>query len=331
VRRLPARPVSHVACLGFLLAGATATPPPPAPPAPSTDGAAVHVTIETFAIDRKGTWSAGSDEADLIPGTPGVLEKSITLVGRDKSRTQEKVTVKARFTPDATTPEGAACALRADFETRRDAAAPESSRGSGASGGKPAKIAANGPVDRRDALVTLAAGEERLIDVYASPLNEGRIAMRVRCAPSRAEEKPVPDMLALDLSVEKDAEGEPAEILRSQRLLATLGHEAGTVVTAHATLPDAEDGSKRYRRTQLDVTLTPLIVVAGKLQIEVHLTGEIATIGAAGRTQSYPIERSETYIVAPSEPRSFKVEIVARGADEGWKQVTLTVDLIARF
>src|SRR5580765_8442675 len=93
--------VPHAACLGLLLAGAVA-PPQQAPTAsPPSDGAGVHVTIETFAIDRKGTWSAGSDEADLFPGTPGVLEKSVTLVGRDKKRTQDKVTIKARLTPEA--------------------------------------------------------------------------------------------------------------------------------------------------------------------------------------------------------------------------------------
>src|SRR5258707_13745141 len=94
--------VRQAACLGLLLAGAVAPPPLQAPTAsPPADGAAVHVTIETFAIDRKGTWSAGSDEADLFPGTPGVLEKSVTLVGKDRKRTQDKVTVKARLTPDA--------------------------------------------------------------------------------------------------------------------------------------------------------------------------------------------------------------------------------------
>ena len=306
--------VPHAACLGLLLAGAVA-PPQQAPTAsPPADGAGVHVTIETFAIDRKGTWSAGSDEADLFPGTPGVLEKSVTLVGKDKNRTQDKVTIKARLTPEAGPRQEAGCVLRAVFETRRGAGRPDDT-----------------PIDRREAVVTLAAGEERLVDVYASPLIAGRVAMRVSCSPSRSEAKSQPDMVTLDVSVQKDAEGEPAEILRSQRLVASLGHEAGTVVTANATLPDAEDGSKRYRRAQIDAALTPLLIVAGKLQIDVHVTGEIATFGTGGKMVSYPIDHSETFIVAPSEPRSFKVEITARGPDEGWKQVTLTIGVIARF
>ena len=127
-----------------------------APAAPPSDGAGVHVTIETFAIDRKGTWSVGSDESRSLPGTPGVLEKSVTLVGRDKKRTQDKVTIKARLTPDAGPPGEAACVLRVVFETRHGAGHPDDT-----------------PIDRRDALVTLAAGEERLLDVYASPLNAG--------------------------------------------------------------------------------------------------------------------------------------------------------------
>lgn len=305
--------VPHAACLGLLLAGAAAAPPQ-APTAPPPDGAGVHVTIETFAIDRKGTWSVGSDEADLFPGTPGVLEKSVTLVGKDKNRTQDKVIIKVRLTPDAGPGQEAACVLHAVFETRRGAGRPDDT-----------------PIDRRDAVVTLAAGEERLVDVYASPLIAARVAMRVRCAASRPEAKSQPDMVSLDVSVQKDAEGEPPEILRSQRLVATLGHEAGTVVTANATLTDAEDGSKRYRREQIEAALTPLLIVAGKLQIDVRVTGEIATVGAGGKMASYPIDHSETFIVAPSEPRSFKVEITARGADEGWKQVTLTIGVIARF
>ena len=139
-------------------------------------------------------------------------------------------------------------------------------------------------------------------------------------------------MVTLDVSVQKDAEGEPPEILRSQRLVATLGHEAGTVVTANATLSDAEDGSKRYRRAQIEAALTPLLIVAGKLQIDVHVTGEIATVGAGGKMVPYPIDHSETFIVAPSEPRArSKVEITAHGPDEGWKQLTLTIGVIARF
>ena len=306
--------VRQAACLGLLLAGAAPPPLQAAAASPPADGAAVHVTIETFAIHRKGTWSAGSDEADLFPGTPGVLEKSITLAGRDRNKTQDKVTIKASLTPDAGAHPEAACVLHAVFETRRGAGRPDDT-----------------PIDRRDTQVSLATGEERLVDVYASPLNEGRVAMRVRCDPSRPEANSLPDMVALDVSVQKDAEGEPAEILRSQRLVATLGHEAGTVVTANATLPDAEDGSKRYRRAQIEAALTPLLIVAGRLQIDVHVTGEIATVGTGGKMVPYPIDHSETFIVAPSEPRSFKVEITARGPDEGWKQVTLTVGLIARF
>ena len=313
MRHTSARPVPHAACLGLLLAGAVAPPQAPAAPPPA-DRAAVHVSVETFAIDRKGTWSAGSDEADLFPGTAGVLQKSVTLTGKDRNRTQDQVTITARLTPDAGAPQEAACVLHAVFETRRGAGRPDAA-----------------PIDRRDAGVTIAPGEERLIDVYASPLNDGRVAMRVRCAPSRPEAKSVPDMVTLDVSVEKDAEGEPPEILRSQRLVATLGREAGTVVTANATLPDAEDGSKRYRREEIEAVLTPLIIVAGKLQIDVRVTGEIATVGTGGTRVRYPIDHSETFVVAPSEPRSFKVEITARDPDEGWKQVTLTVGVIARF
>jgi hypothetical protein len=295
-------------------------------PAPHADGVAVHVAIETFGIDRKGTWSAGADEADLMPLAPGLLEKTLTLTGRDAHRTTETVLVRARFTPDPAPPEGAACSLRAEFETHREAAA----TAAGKTGGKET-IAATPAVDTREAIVTLAAGEERLLEVYSSPHIEGRVAMRVRCAPSRAENQSIPDLVTIDLSVEKDAEGEPAEILRNQRLIAALGREAGAVVTANATLPDDADGGRRYRRERIEATLTPVLIVSGKLQLEIRLTGEIATVSASGRSVSHPIDRKETFIVGPNEPRSFVIDVASGGPDEGWAKLKLTVDVTARF
>jgi hypothetical protein len=309
--------------------------------APRADGVAVHVAIETFGIDRKGTWSAGADEADLLPSAPGVLEKTLTLSGRDARRTAETVMVRARFTSDPAPPDGAACSLAAEFETRRESAAAgaagktggkdagkHAGKGSGAGTGT---IAASGVIDTRTATVTLAAGEERLLEVYSSPLIEGRVAMRVSCAPSRAEARSIPDLVTIDLSVEKDAEGEPAEVLRNQRLVAALGREASAVVTANATLPDDADGGKRYRRERIEATLTPALIVSGKLQLEIQFAGEIATVSASGRSVSHPIDRKETFIVGPNETRSFVIDVASGGPDEGWAKLKLTVDVTARF
>src|SRR5712692_8182427 len=99
-------------------AGSRAGASSPAPPAAAPKVAAIRVTLETIAVDRRGTWSVGSDVADIFPGSTGVLEKSATLIGRQEVDPQrEMVQLKARIAPSLK--EGAACALRIDAETRR--------------------------------------------------------------------------------------------------------------------------------------------------------------------------------------------------------------------
>jgi hypothetical protein len=315
-------------------APAPATAPPPAQE-PPPDGVAVHVALETFGIDRKGTWSAGADEADLMPRTAGVLEKVVTLVAKDSRRTSETVRVRTRVVPDASPPDGAACALHVEFDTRRETTGAGSSQGKGRPEGARAGAAAAGgaerQVDHREASVTLAEGEERLLEAYASSLTSGRVAVKVRCQPSSPESGTIPDLVTIDLTVEKSAEGEPPEVLRSQRLLAAMGREAGAVVTANATLADDADGGRRYRRERIETSVTPMLIVAGRMQVAVHVGGEIATVSASGAEHRYPIDRSETFIVSSGEPRSFDIQVSSGGADEGWTHLTLSFGVTARF
>src|SRR5262245_50051681 len=87
-----------LASLPFL---AQAAPKPaPKPGAPEPEGRAVRVTVETIAVDRRGTWSLGTDTADLFTGGTGTLVKSATLLGRgDDPDAREMVELTARLTP----------------------------------------------------------------------------------------------------------------------------------------------------------------------------------------------------------------------------------------
>ena len=121
---------------------------------PKSDGVAVHVIIETIGVDGRGTRTVATDEADLVPGALGVLEKSVPLAGRDDLRRKETVRIRARITPAPVTPDGAACALRFDIEATRTL--DNSQRRAKAP--KPDSTAAS---------LTLREGEERLLEAYA--------------------------------------------------------------------------------------------------------------------------------------------------------------------
>jgi hypothetical protein len=323
----------HVPPLSFLFVtllsvASSVLPAPVAPPAvapvapgvageakpPASDGTIVHVRVQTVVIDRGGTTTKGEDEADLAPGATGVLRKEVTLVGRDRRRTKEPVIVEARLTPTASPPAGAACELRVALTTRP--------------GGKTAKAAT---LDTRQALVPLAAGEERLVEAYASTVTGGRVALRVSCAQARAAAGEIPDLVTLDLSIERTADDEPAELLRSQRLVAALGREVSTVVVANRTLPDGPEEEKRYRRERIEAVLSPVITAAGSLQLDVRISGDVTTMSAENAPSFLPFERAETFVVIPGERRRIDIPMAAREPDEGWTRLTLVIEITARF
>src|SRR2546428_13544845 len=150
-------PSSGNLLLGLVLLAAGVTHPDAkrAPAAPVASAAAtdasvtaVRVTLETIAVDRRGTWSVGTDVADIFPGSSGVLEKSAALIGRQEvNAPREMVQLSARITP--TRKEGAGCALRIDSETRRGVAGARA----------PSRP---GRADRTSASVVLKDDEERL-------------------------------------------------------------------------------------------------------------------------------------------------------------------------
>src|SRR5262245_15603348 len=139
MRRTPVATAAVAASLALCLTRAGA------PPESRTGSAlALHLTVETIAVDRRGTWSVGSDEADLFPGTMGVLKHSATLIARQATNApREMVEMTVRATPDLA-PDGR-CTVRLHSEV--------TSVVSGVRVGK------GQPGERKDAAMTLGPGE----------------------------------------------------------------------------------------------------------------------------------------------------------------------------
>jgi hypothetical protein len=297
--------VPATAVLSLLLA-ASATAPVPAP---KSDGSAVHVALDTIVIDRLGTRTAGSDEADLVPGATGVLKKAVTLTGKDAARTREAVAVEVRITPSVPDPGGPDCVLAIGVAVRK---------GQQNAGSK---------VDT----VSLRAGQERLIDAYVSASTGGRVALRVRCEPAKPPEDGALAMVSFDVSVERRAEGEQPEVVGDTRLVAAIGREAGTTVADHVTLPDGESGAPRFRDEDLEISLVPGLLVAGRLQVTMTLTGRVSTMGREGEAAIHPVEHQETWLLAPRESRTYEVILPGNASAEGWSDLHYRIDIRARF
>jgi hypothetical protein len=301
--------------LALLPPAAAGDPSPVAPKDPSL----VHVVIDTIGVDGHGTRVVDTDDADLAPGTAGVLEKSVSLVGRADTRQKETVRIRARITPSADRPDGAACVLQIDLQAQRVVS-------KAAAGGK-----APAP-ESRSSTITLAPGQDRLVEAYASPLTDGRVAFKVRCEPTvgASSSGAEAQLVSLHLEVERSAAGEATELLRNQLLTASLGHEASIVVTAHMTLPDGEQGEKRFRQESLEIVLSPIVVTGGKVQIAFSLKAEVATVTSGRETISHPIEHDDTFLVSPGEPR--RIDLALPGAaSEGWADLHFRVEISSRF
>jgi len=315
------RPLAVAGCVIFFFlcspAPSVADVPPPSPQPPAPQAGAVRVMVETIAVDRRGTWSAGTDEADIFPGSSGVLRRTATLTGREaQNASREMVEVTAHIAPEVA--RDGACTLKLKTVAASVVAGARAGRGAA-------------PSERKSVSVTLKAGEERLVEVYASGVTQGRLALKVRCgAPDLGAPPPDPEFIDFVLSIDRaEGEGQP-ETLKSNRLRAVLRREASDLFSFNVTLPEAE-GAKRYRREQLEVGLAPQLISGGKLQLEVSVHGELATVSAKDATKSHPIDRHETAVVLPGEAHDLEIDVRSSGDEEGWSRVRYTIRILSRF
>jgi hypothetical protein len=294
---------------------------PPGGDAPPGDerAGALRVAIETIAVDRRGTWSVGRDEADIFPGSSGSLSKSATLFGREDGSAREMVQLEARIVP-ARRADGS-CALRLDLETRSVVA------GAAAAGPR------NAPrVDRKTAEVVVRPDEERLVEAYDSSVTQGRLAFKVRCGAAQpAAVEASPRFVDFVLSIARAEGKKELRPLKSDGLRATLGRGASNLFSFNVSLEPRRGGGKRYRKEEIEVILTPVLISAGRLQVEMRVRGELATVSATEATIPHPIDREQSLVVAPGEPHSQEIEVASSDPQEGWSRVRYRLEVVSRF
>src|SRR2546428_4094554 len=225
-----------------------APPPAQSPGVRDASTAAVRVTVETLAVDRRGTWSLGTDVADLLSGGSGVLRKSATLISRgEASGAREMVEMTVHL--GAIVRPGGGCSPDIGTETRGLVAGARS-------GGKPRQP------DRTRATIVLTPEQERLVDAYASTATQGRPVLKVRCdaPPAATGAVSESDLQFVDFTLavaRADGERDPRP-MKSDQLHAIVGPEASSLFSFNAPLEPDATGAQRYRRAQLDGALTPL-------------------------------------------------------------------------
>jgi len=281
----------------------------------------VRVTVETIAVDRRGTWSLGTEVADLISGGTGALKKSATLISRvPGSETREMVEMTVHLT--ATVRPGGGCALDIGAETRGVVSGAKT-------GGKPRQP------DRTRATIVLKPDQERLVDAYASTSTQGRLALKLRCdaPPAAASAVSEADLHFVDfvLSVARADGSKDPRPMKSDQLHAALGKEASSLFSFNVPLDPDGDGGKRYRRERLEVALTPLMVSGGRVQVDIRVQGEMATVGAAAPPVTHPIEHLDRLVLAAGETREIEVDVRSSGDAEGWERVHYRLALVGTF
>jgi hypothetical protein len=282
-----------------------------------SDGGAVRVQIETIVVDRFGTKSVAEDEADLFPGQSGVLSKSITLKGREGSEyPEEQVELTTRVSlGDGGRP---SCPIMLSIVA------------TGAPLGGPAPTPAD--AERKALTMSLQAGETQMTPAYVSPWTRARISLRITCGEVQPAVVPAaPSSMAFDIALERGEDDALPRLLRSDRLSTTLGGEAGSLFSYNLPLPDSADGERRYRRERLDVRVAPLVLSGGRLQVEVRLRGEVATISASGTDGRHPIDIEETLVLAAGESGDIGVTITASPEEAGWSRIHYLLRVTGRF
>src|SRR5262245_5639298 len=299
----------------LVLTGAAPKPGKPAAP-PAGPVAAVRVTIETIMVDRRGTQSVGTDVADIFSGSSGVLKKSATLLSRSGGEAREMVEMTARLSPTLS-PDGG-CALRIETETRSVLA--------GAKAGERPR-----PPDRVRAAVVLKPYEEKLVEAYSSGITQGKLAFRVRCGAAEPDPGSDPQFVDFVLDVSRGDGDKDPKPLQSHRLRALVGHEASSHFSFNVTLEPGSAGAKRYRKEEVDVSLTPVLISGGRLQVEVALQGDLSTVTADDTPSSHPISHRETLVLPPGQARSFDIDVHSSGDAEGWQRVRYRLGFTAAF
>jgi len=278
---------------------------------------AVRVIIETIVVDGLGTNSVARDEADLFRGQSGVVSKSLTLKGRAGSAfRQEQVELNTRL-------------ARGD-DDRTSCPLMLAIVATSAPVGAPAATPAD--AERKALSLALDAGETEMTPAYVSPWTGARITLRITCGEAQPADVPGTwSSMAFDIALERAEDDAPPQLLRSDRLSTTLGREVGSLFSSNRPLPDTAEGERRYRSERLDVQVSPSILSGGRLQVEVRVRGEVATIAASGTHGRHPIDVQETLVLASGESGDIEVIVAASPEEDGWSSVRYLLRVTGRF
>ena len=300
----------------------------PAPDDAARQAGAMRVYVEVLAVDGKGTRSAGEAEADVFTGQTGVLRRSVSLSARgDGSVPDEVVSLVVRVTllDDPAT----FCPLHLETEAR-------------GAGHSPLPPSGSPRPERRTMILKMEPEETRIKQAYISPSGRGRIALKVWCAVAVPADIPpwgIPSPEIIDpervfdfeISFERAEGDRPPRLLRTDRVSSTLGRDVSSLFARNEPLPDGPEGEKRYRRERITVRIAPQIVSGGRLQIDVDLEGEVATLDADGPIARHPLQRGATFVMISGERHNLEVSVRSSDEAEGWSVVQYVVQVTGRF
>src|SRR5262249_52126514 len=124
----------------------------------------------------------------------------------------------------------------------------------------------------------VAAGASYLFPVYESAGLGVKIALNIRwstlddSSPAAGELTPIPFPFRL-----YEVTDSGTNLLEESQLSAGVGWSASANFNRTLPLPDAKDGGKRVRQESMEVTLSPLFLSGGSLNLDLEATGEVVT------------------------------------------------------
>ena len=286
-------------------------------PSPSSASTPIDLLVETLTVGPGGTETLASDEARVLPGRGAVLEKEVTLRGRNPQgkRGAEKVRFRAEIRVDSSSTRNMTLAVRSRANVLADGGASK----------LPAALT-------RNALAELAVGASLLFEIYESPSLGAKITLNVRWSPPGDTPAEASETVPISLSARLYEVGKGEPILINENLLsARVGGSASATFSRNVPLPASQDGGKRFRQERVEVTLAPKYWIGREVSLSLAVVGEIIT-RAAGADLSHPLAHQGDYLLSTDIPISLDLETLADEAGtEGWTRLRYRLEITAVF
>ena len=79
------------------------------------------------------------------------------------------------------------------------------------------------------------------------------------------------------------------------------------------------------------ITLVPVLISGGQIQIEVRVHGALSTVSGTEPAVRHPVEHKETLVLSSGEPHAVDLEVPSSDAAEGWSGVRYRFDVVPSF